>query len=135
DSLPLACLTGCGGTGHSRCSTLSIMLIAADDRLAAVVELSGNTENIACADFNPPGSTDDAEQDFIASGPAGFDRRDLMYPFAPKPLLVSVSDKDFFGTYSPQYISNGWEEFQKLKKVYEVLGHPDHIDWVDTPLP
>jgi hypothetical protein len=58
-----------------------------------------------------------------------------MYPFAPKPLLISVSDKDFFGTYSPAYISNGWEEFQKLQKVYQTLGHGDRLKWVDTPLP
>ena len=110
-------------------------LVAADDRLAAAVECSGNTENVACANFIPPGSTDDAEQDFVGSGPVGFDRWDTMYPFAPKPMLVTVSDKDFFGTYSPHYITNGWEEFQRLQKVYEVLGHGDRLKWVDTPLP
>jgi hypothetical protein len=49
--------------------------------------------------------------------------------------LISVSDKDFFGTYSPAYISNGWEEFQKLQKGYQTLGHGDRLKWVDTPLP
>ena len=58
-----------------------------------------------------PGSTDDAEQNFIGSGPAGFDRWDLLYPLAPKPLLILASDRDFFGTYSPNYISSGTEEF------------------------
>lgn len=46
-----------------------------------------------------------------------------------------VSDKDFFGTYSPRYIQDGWEEFGKLKKTYEVLGHPDRVAWIGTPLP
>lgn len=122
-------------TGQSGGATLTMLLIAADDRLATAVECSGNTENVACANFNPPGSTDDAEQNFLDSGPAGFDRWDLFYPFAPKPLLCTVSDKDFFGTYSPNYLSSGWEEFQKLQKVYEVLGHKDHLAWGDTPLP
>jgi hypothetical protein len=112
-----------------------MLLLAVDDRLATAIVCSGNTENVACANFIPPGSTDDAEQDFPGSGPVGFDRWDTLYPFAPKPLLVSVSDKDFFGTYSPQYISNGWEEFQKLQKVYETLEHGDRLKWVDTPLP
>jgi hypothetical protein len=58
-----------------------------------------------------------------------------MYPFAPKPLLISVSHKDFFGTYSPRYITNGWEEFKKLRSVYEVLGKRDHIRWDGTGLP
>src|SRR5512137_402825 len=111
-----------GSTGQSGGATLTMLLVCADERLAAAVECMGNTENIACPNFNPPGSTDDAEQNFIDSGPLGFDRWDLLYPLAPKPLLVTVSDKDFFGTYSPEYISNGWTEFQKLRKVYELLG-------------
>jgi len=122
-------------TGQSGGGTTTMMLMAVDDRLAAAVVCSGNTENVACADFNPPGSTDDAEQDFIDSGPAGFDRWDTLYGLAPRPLLISVSDKDFFGTYSYNYISNGWEEYQKLKKIYEVLGHPENLAWNDTPLP
>ncbi|MGH9664165.1 MAG: hypothetical protein ACRD9L_07065, partial [Bryobacteraceae bacterium] len=80
-------------------------------------------------------SNDDAEQNFPGSGPLGFDRWDLLYPLAPKPLLVSVSDRDYFGTYSPNYIANGWEEFQKLRRVYSVLGHGDLIAWGGTPLP
>jgi dienelactone hydrolase len=122
-------------TGQSGGGTITMLLMAVDDRLATAVVCSGNTENVACANFNPPGSTDDAEQDFVYSGSAGFDRWDVFYPFAPKPLLITVSDKDFFGTYSSQYIANGWEEFQKLRKVYEVLGKRDQLQWGDTPLP
>jgi cephalosporin-C deacetylase-like acetyl esterase len=124
-----------GVTGQSGGGTLTMLLLAADDRLAAAVVCSGNTENFACADYDPPGSTDDAEQNFLDSGPAGFDRWDVFYPFAPKPLLVTVSDKDFFGTYSPNYLSSGWEEFGKLKKVYQVLGHGEQLAWGSTLLP
>jgi dienelactone hydrolase len=122
-------------TGQSGGATASMFLVAVDDRLAASVICSGNTENFACRDFIAPGSTDDAEQNFPGLGPLGWDRWDLLHPFAPKPMLITVSDKDFFGTYSPNYVSSGWEEFQKLKKVYEALGHGDHLAWGDTPLP
>ena len=132
---PLADPRRLASTGQSGGGTLTMLLIAADDRLAAAVVCSGNTENVACANFNPPGSTDDAEQDFVDSGPAGFDRWDTLWPFAPKPLLITVSDKDFFGTYSPRYISSGWEEFGKLKRAYEQLGKPANLAWGDTPLP
>jgi dienelactone hydrolase len=124
-----------GATGQSGGGTTTMFLSAVDDRIAAAVVCSGITENFACAHFNAPGSTDDAEQNFVGSGPLGFDRWDLLYPLAPKPLLVTVSDKDFFGTYSPRYISSGWEEFQKLRKVYAVLGKQDQIAWGGTPLP
>ncbi|MEO8128583.1 MAG: acetylxylan esterase [Bryobacteraceae bacterium] len=122
-------------SGQSGGATLSMFLVAVDDRIAASVVCSGNTENVACRDFIPPGSTDDAEQDFPGSAPLGWDRWDLFYPFAPKPMLITVSDKDFFGTYSPNYLTSGWEEFQKLKKVYDVMGHGDRLAWGDTPLP
>lgn len=132
---PLVDAKRLGSTGQSGGGTLTMLLAAVEDRLAAAVVCSGNTENVACAEFNPPGSTDDAEQNFLGSGPLGFDRWDLLYPLAPKPLLVTVSDKDWLGTYSASYIANGWEEFQKLRRVYQVLGRPEQLAWAGTPLP
>jgi dienelactone hydrolase len=122
-------------TGQSGGATLTMLLAAVDDRLSTAAVFSGNTENFACRRFLPPGSVDDAEQDFIGSGAAAFERWDLLHPFAPRPLLISVSDKDFFGTYSPNYVSDSWEEFQRLKQVYRVLGREQNLEWTDTPLP
>jgi dienelactone hydrolase len=121
--------------GQSGGATLTMLLAAVDGRLACAVVSSGNTENFACDGFNPPGSTDDAEQDFVNSGPLGFDRWDLLYPMAPKPLLVIVSEHDSFGTYSPSYLTSGEEEFDKLRRMYDVLGARDHIEWKTTALP
>jgi dienelactone hydrolase len=121
--------------GQSGGATLTMLLACADERLAAAAVSSGNTENVAGANFNPPGATDDAEQDLIGSGAVGFDRWDLLYPMAPKPLLVEVSAHDFFGTYSPRYLEDGREEYRKLARVYQALGYPDRLAWRSTPLP
>lgn len=122
-------------TGQSGGGTLTMFLIAADDRLAAAAVSCGNTENFACADFNPPGSVDDAEQNFVSSGPAGFDRWDTLYPFAPKPLLVLASGRDFFGTYSPSYLTSGREEFEKLQRFYGVFAKEGSVEWQVRPMP
>lgn len=121
-------------TGQSGGATLTMLLGCVDDRLTAAAVSSGNTEDFACRDFNPPGSTDDAEQDFVGSGPLGFDRWDLLYPLTPKPLLIEVSAHDFFGTYSPRYLQDGREHYERLSKTYALLGKPEHLAWNSTPL-
>jgi cephalosporin-C deacetylase-like acetyl esterase len=132
---PLADPKRLASTGQSGGATLTMLLAAVDERLTAAAVSMGNTENFACANFNPPGSSDDAEQNLVGSGPLGFDRWDLLYPLAPKPLLIEVSARDFFGTYSPSYLESGTEEFAKLKTVYTRLGAAGRIAWRETPLP
>jgi cephalosporin-C deacetylase-like acetyl esterase len=122
-------------TGQSGGATLTMFLAAADERLAAAAVSSGNTENFATVPFVSPGSTDDAEQDFIGAGPLAFDRWDTLWPIAPKPLLVAVSARDFFGTYSPSYDASRREEYPKLARAYAELGAPEHLQFFDTPLP
>ena len=114
--------TKLASTGQSGGATLTMLLSAVDDRLKTAAVFSGNTENLACRNFLPPGSTDDAEQNFIGSGPLGFDRWDLFYPFAPKPMLISISDKDSFGTYSPNYVKDSWYEYQTAGRSLSRFG-------------
>jgi len=123
-------------TGQSGGATLTMLLAAVDPRLAAAALTCGNTENYACRAFNAPGSTDDAEQNFVNAAAHGFDRWDLLYPLAPKPLLIEVSARDFYGTYSPNYLESGREEFAALQRVYARLGaKPENLAWVEQPLP
>ena len=122
-------------TGNSGGGTLTMMLAAVDERLACAAIACGNTENFACRDFLAPGSVDDAEQDFIGAGPLGFDRWDTLYPMAPKPVAFLNSARDFFGTYSANYLTSGREEFARLERVYATLGHTDRLRWVESPLP
>jgi dienelactone hydrolase len=134
-SLPFVDRARLASAGQSGGGTNTMLLAAVDGRLACAAVACPNTENLAVADFHSPGSTDDAEQNFPGSGPVGFDRWDLVYPLAPKPLLVAVSERDFFGTYSPMYIENGREEFGRLARVYDLLGRKGQLAWFSTPLP
>ncbi|MBL8209738.1 MAG: acetylxylan esterase [Bryobacterales bacterium] len=134
-SHPLVDPTRLASTGNSGGGTITMFLAAVDDRLACAAPSCPNSENFACEDFNPPGSTDDAEQNFPGAGPLGFDRWDTLYPLAPKPLLVLISAKDFFGTYSPSYVKNGRLEYAKLAQVYRTMGKADHLGWWESPLP
>ena len=122
-------------TGNSGGGTTTMFLAAVDDRLAAAVASCPNSENYACANYTAPGSVDDAEQDFLLAGPEGFDRWDLFYPLAPKPLHIVLSAKDSFGTYSPRYLESGREEFAKLQRAYAALGSTANLDWYETPIP
>ena len=123
-------------TGQSGGGTLTMLLAAVDPRLTCAAVSCGNTENHACKDFHAPGSTDDAEQNILGGASLGFDRWDWLYPLAPKPLLVLASARDEFGTYSPDYIRSGEEEFAKLKRFYQVLGAPPaNLQWKTTQLP
>jgi len=134
-SHPLVDRQRLASTGQSGGGTVTMLLACVDERLKAAAVSSGNTEDVAAKNFNPPGSTDDAEQDLVGSGSVGFDRWDLLYPIAPKPLLIQVSAHDFFGTYSPQYLDDGGEQYHKLAHAYEILGHPECLGWRSTPLP
>jgi len=135
ESHPRVDRTKLAATGQSGGATLTMMLAAADPRLGAAAVSSGNTENLATKPFISPGSTDDAEQDFVGSGPLGFDRWDMLWPIAPKPLLVGTSARDFFGTYSPSYEKSGREEYARLAHAYEMLGASERLAQVETPLP
>lgn len=132
---PLVDARRLGSTGQSGGATLTMLLSAVDDRLACAVVSCGNTENFACAGFNSPGSTDDAEQNLIGAGPLGLDRWDLLYPMAPKPLLILASERDAFGTYSPSYVQSGEEELARLRRIYSLLGRADALQWITTALP
>jgi cephalosporin-C deacetylase-like acetyl esterase len=116
-----------GCCGQSGGGTLTQFLAALDPRIRAAVVSEGNTENLAHADVEPPGSADDAEQNIVPAVARGIDRADLLYAFAPKPLLMTVTLHDAGHTYSPEYVASSMDLTEEYKRVYALLGAADRV--------
>jgi cephalosporin-C deacetylase-like acetyl esterase len=116
-----------GCCGQSGGGTLTQFLAALDNRIKVAVVSEGNTENLAHANVEPPGSADDAEQNIVPALAHGIDRADLLYAFAPKPLLVTVTLHDAGHTYSPEYVASSLDFVQEYTRVCSLLGADNHV--------
>lgn len=116
-----------GCCGQSGGGTMTQFLAALDSRIRAAVVSMGNTENLAQRDVEPPGSADDAEQNIVPALARGIDRADLLYAFAPKPLLVGITLHDAGHTYSPEYVSGSRDQMDEYTRAYGLLGAGDRV--------
>jgi cephalosporin-C deacetylase-like acetyl esterase len=116
-----------GCCGQSGGGTLTQFLAALDSRIRAAVVSMGNTENLAQGNVEPPGSADDAEQNIVPALARGIDRADLLYAFAPKPLLMTITLHDAGHTYSPEYVSSSHDLLDEYKRAYGLLGAGDRV--------
>src|SRR3954447_11753770 len=116
-----------GCCGQSGGATMTQFLGALDGRISAAVVSMGNTENLAQADVEPPGSADDAEQNIVPALARGIDRADLLYAFAPKPLLIGITLHDAGHTYSPEYVSGSRDLLDEYKRAYGILNAGDRV--------
>jgi cephalosporin-C deacetylase-like acetyl esterase len=116
-----------GCCGQSGGGTLTQFLAALDSRIRVAVVSMGNTENLAQADVEPPGSADDAEQNIVPALARGIDRADLLYAFVPKPLLMGITLHDAGHTYSPEYVSGSLDFMDEYKRAYGLFGVGDRV--------
>ena len=116
-----------GCCGQSGGATMTQFLAALDDRIRVAVVSEGNTENLAQANVEPPGSADDAEQNIVPALDRGIDRADLLQVFAPRPLLMTVTLHDAGNTYSPEYVANSIEMLEEYKRLYALLAAEDKV--------
>ena len=123
---------GCGG--QSGGGTMTMYLAALDERIRAAVVSEGNTENVAQANFEPPGSVDDAEQNLVASLVHGIDRFDFLHAVAPRALLITITNKDAGSTYGPEYVNDAMALIEELKKTYALLDAAERVALVETPM-
>ena len=110
-----------GCCGQSGGGTLTQFLAALDGRIRAAVVSEGNTEDLAQTDVEPPGSADDAEQNIIPALARGIDRADLLYAFAPKPLLIGITLHDAGHTYSPEYVTGTLDMLEEYRRAWRLL--------------
>ncbi len=134
-SRPEVDATRLGCTGQSGGGTMTMYLAALEPRLRAAVVSDGNSENVAGPFFDPPGATDDAEQNIVGGLPVGIDRGDLLLAFAPKPLLICYTTHDEGVTYSPVYEESTANIYEELQRVYGLFGAKDQAGLYASHLP
>ncbi len=124
-----------GCCGHSGGGTQTMYLCALEPRIKAAVVVEGHTENLAGADYQPPGAYADAEQNLIGGLKLALDRGDLLAAFAPKPLRICYTSNDNGTTYSPHYIQGNHEIFEELTNLYGVYDAKDKVTLFSSILP
>ncbi len=124
-----------GCCGHSGGGTQTMFLCALEPRISAAVVVEGHTENLAGADYKPPGAFADAEQNLIGSLKIPLDRGDLLCAFAPKPIMICYTPIDTGTTYSPHYVQGTEEIFDELTSVYDTCGARDKVALFSSTLP
>lgn len=124
-----------GCCGHSGGGTQTMFFCALEPRITAAVVVEGHTENLAGADYEPPGAFADAEQNLIGGLSIPLDRGDLLCAFAPKPLLICYTPIDNGTTYSPHYIAGTKEIFGEVSAVYSACGAREKAALFSSTLP
>jgi cephalosporin-C deacetylase-like acetyl esterase len=124
-----------GCCGHSGGGTQTMYLCALEPRIKAAVVVEGHTENLAGADYQPPGAYADAEQNLIGGLKVGLDRGDLLAAFAPKPLRICYTPNDNGTTYSPHYVQGNHEIFDELTNFYGAYDAKDKVSLFNSILP
>lgn len=113
DRSRIAC-TGCSGGG-----TLTAYLTALDDRIAVSIPNCYITSFRHL--FEHSSGPQDAEQCFTNMISKGIDHAELLLPFAPRPLQISVATEDFFP------IAGARSTYRELKRMYRILGVEDRV--------
>lgn len=107
-----------GAAGQSGGGTLTYLLAALDERIAAAAPI----HCLSTLDRICRNGIGDSEQSIIGMVGMGFDLADFLWMVAPRPLCINAGRKDFFA------IEGVREIYQELKEVYTVLGRENAVE-------
>ncbi|MCC6263781.1 MAG: acetylxylan esterase [Bryobacterales bacterium] len=110
--------TGCSGGG-----TLTTYIAALDSRIkVAAPSCYLNSYKLLFT-----GSIGDSEQSLPNFLSSGLDQTDYVELFAPKPLLITSTEQDFFTPAGAKIV------YDEARRWYRLYGAEDHIRWVVGP--
>ena len=113
-----------GVNGNSGGGTLTAMIAANDDRVAATVPSCYITTFLSNVENELPVDGEQAPRGFLANGG---EMADLLLAQAPRPVRILSQSADFFDVRGTN------ETYAMLKKIYTLLGKPENISVVYGP--
>jgi cephalosporin-C deacetylase-like acetyl esterase len=122
-----------GCVGHSGGATMVMYLCTLEPRIKVAVAVEGHFRNFGARHYDAPGSVDDAEQNMVGASTVCIDRADLLWAFAPKPLLMCYTPQDVAA--SPFYLEAVEEVFDEARSAYSILGREERIRLYKAFLP
>jgi pimeloyl-ACP methyl ester carboxylesterase len=115
-----------GCTGNSGGGTLTMYLMALDDRIAAAAPACYPTTFRKLLEAGPQ----DAEQNIYGQIGFGMEITDYVLMRAPKPTLINAATQDV--TFK---IEGAWDLFREAKRLYTRLGYANRVDLVEADAP
>jgi hypothetical protein len=120
-ALPDVDATKIGAAGNSGGGIQTVLLMLADERLAAAMPCTYITGTSA---LYRTGQVLDAEMTQAGTLANGIDHANLLLGFAPKPLLVGAAAYDFFPIEATE------ESVEEARRLYALLGAEDRLGLV-----
>lgn len=111
--------TGCSGGG-----TLTSLLAACDERLAAAAPSCYITTFLRNVENELPVDAEQMPYELLLDGG---EMADLLLAYAPRPVRILAQEKDFFD------VRGARETYEMLKKLYTLLGKPENISLAVGP--
>ena len=107
-----------GVTGNSGGGTQTTWLCGLEERFTMAAPACFVTTFRRNAENELPADTEQCPPGVLA---AGLDHSDFLAAMAPKPVIICTQEKDFFDA------RGGKTAYERLKKLYTLLGKPDNI--------